>query len=550
MIDNQYDYLIIGSGLAGMYCALQAAKKGPVALVTKRELNECNTRYAQGGISCVMSDINDQDTFDLHVQDTLIAGAGLCNEKIVDQIVSAGPEAIQNLIDLGVQFTRRSEIDEQSYDDESDQYNLGKEGGHCQRRILHAGDITGNEVIRALELACRANDQIEIYEEHHAIDLITTGKLGWGMEDNQTLGAYVLDTKKDQVKRFLSKSTILACGGAGKVYQYTTNPAVATGDGIAMAYRANADISNMEFFQFHPTCLYDHRINSFLISEAVRGEGAVLKVRRKGELVEFMQKYDERKSLAPRDIVARAIDRELKETGEKCVYLDISHHDEEFLQKRFPKIFGTCSKIGLNLATDPIPVVPAAHYCCGGVSTDIHGVTSIDRLYAIGETACTGLHGANRLASNSLLEALVMGGKAAEHATQRIQNISNSIIQIQNNAVDQWSHGKATDSDEQVVITHNWQEIRAFMWDFVGIFRTNMRLQRAKRRVRNIQHEITHYYWGFKITADIIELRNLATVAELIIDCAISRTESRGLHYNLDYPDTSEQAVDSHVRRY
>ena len=545
----EHDFLVIGSGLAGMYCALQAAEHGSVALISKRELSECNSKYAQGGISCVMTDINDQDSFDLHVSDTLKAGAGLCNKEVVSDIVSAGPKAIKKLIDLGVKFTRRSEVDK-SDDDEAGQYNLGREGGHSQRRVLHAGDITGTEVIRALEKACRLENRIEVFENYHAIDLITTGKLGWGLDKNNCLGAYILDKDNDRVTTFLAKSTILATGGAGKVYTYTTNPDIATGDGIAMAYRANAEIANMEFFQFHPTCLYDHRINSFLISEAVRGEGAILKIRRKNQLVDFMEKYHPLKSLAPRDVVARAIDRELKETGEKCVYLDITHHDEEFLRKRFPKIFKTCESIGLNMAEDPIPVVPAAHYCCGGVKTDICGTTNITRLYAIGETACTGLHGANRLASNSLLEAVVMGGKAAQCAAEMNASLSNSILETQMNAVPSWSSGHATDSDEQVVITHNWQEIRSFMWDFVGIFRTNKRLQRAKRRIRNIQHEITHYYWDFNITPDLIELRNLACLAELIIDCALSRQESRGLHFNLDYPEKSDQAIDSHLRKF
>lgn len=550
MTKNQYDYLIIGSGLAGMYCALQAAENGSVALITKSDLEDCNTARAQGGISCVMKDINKDDSFELHIQDTLTAGAGLCSEEVVREIVNAGPECIEKLIEIGVRFTTRSEIDPTASDAEAQQFSLGKEGGHSQRRILHAGDITGNEVIRALAEACRAHKNIKIFENFHAIDLITTGRLGWGRDDEHCLGAYILDKNTDSVSTFLARATLLACGGAGKVYQYTTNPAVATGDGIAMAYRANAEISNMEFFQFHPTCLFDHRINSFLISEAVRGEGAELKVMRKKKLVSFMKKYHELGSLAPRDVVARAIDRELKETGQKCVYLDITHQSEEFLRNRFPKIFETCQKIGLNMATDPIPVVPAAHYCCGGVKSDTSGVTSIKRLYAIGETACTGLHGANRLASNSLLEALVMGDKAAQHAEQLIATLSPSIVQTQINAVPDWERGNATDSDEEVVITHNWMEIRSFMWDFVGIFRTTKRLQRAKRRIRNIQHEITHYYWDFTITSDLIELRNLASVAELIIDCALTRRESRGLHFNLDFPETSDCIQDSRLRRH
>ena len=549
MFSEKFDTLIIGSGIAGLYAAIKASENGSVALVTKRQLFDCNSVYAQGGISCVMSGINCEDSFESHIEDTLQAGGGLCNEKAVRELIEEAPERINDLIELGVKFTLRGEVDTGISKEESGQYDLGKEGGHSRRRILHSGDVTGEELIRALVKACKEIKNISIFENHHAIDLLTTEKLGWGEEENHCLGAYILDVENESVKTYLSKVTIVASGGAGKVYQYTTNPDVATGDGIAMCYRANADVANMEFFQFHPTCLYHHEVKSFLISEAVRGEGAVLKVKKKNEFVEFMSSYHELKSLAPRDIVARAIDTELKKTGEKCAFLDITHHSEEFLKKRFPKIFEKCLEIGLNMAKDLIPVVPAAHYCCGGVKAETNGKTSIARLYAIGETACTGLHGANRLASNSLMEAVVMAYNASEDAAKQMGNLKKSTLQAQFNAVPDWSPGNAKNSDEQVVITHNWSEIRSFMWDYVGIFRTTKRLQRAKRRIRNIQQEINHYYWDFVINPDLIELRNLACLSELIIDSALNRKESRGLHFNSDYPDTHKKAVETVIKR-
>jgi L-aspartate oxidase len=549
MSSEKFDSLVIGSGIAGLFAAIKASENGSVALITKRELFDCNSVYAQGGISCVMGDINKNDSFESHIQDTLEAGAGLCNEDAVRKIVNDAPERINDLIKLGVKFTVRGEVEEDCPEDQKNIFDLGKEGGHSCRRILHAGDITGEELIRALVKVCKENENIRTFEHHHAIDLITTERLGWGDEGNQCLGAYVLDVQNDIVKTFLSKTTVLASGGAGKVYLYTTNPDVATGDGIAMAYRANAEVSNMEFFQFHPTCLYHHEVKSFLVSEAVRGEGAVLKIRKKGEYVEFMDKYHKLKSLAPRDIVARAIDRELKETGEKCVYLDISHHTQDYLKKRFPSIYENCSKVDLDMSVDLIPVVPAAHYCCGGIKTDINGKSSIDRLYAIGEAACTGLHGANRLASNSLMEAVVLANNAIENSVERIRRCNGAAVNAQFNSVPDWSRGNAVDSDEQVVITHNWMEIRSFMWDYVGIFRTTKRLQRAKRRIRNIQQEINHYYWDFVITPDLIELRNLACLSELIIDAALSRKESRGLHYNIDFPEKFKNSPDTVIRR-
>lgn len=549
MSSKRFDYLVIGSGIAGLFSAIKAAENGSVALVTKRELFECNSVYAQGGISCVMEGINEKDSFESHIKDTLTAGAGLCNEGAVSAIVNGAPEGIAELIELGVKFTKRGEVEDDIAREDSDKYDLGKEGGHSRRRILHAGDVTGEELIRALVKVCREHENINVFEKHHAIDLLTTSRLGWGDESNQCMGAYVLCVETDTVKTFHSNITILATGGAGKVYQYTTNPDIATGDGVAMAYRADAQIANMEFFQFHPTCLYHHKTKSFLISEAVRGEGAVLKVMKRGKYVEFMDKYHELKSLAPRDIVARAIDRELKETGEKCVYLDITHHSTEILQKRFPSIYEKCLSLGIDMANDLIPVVPAAHYCCGGIKTDLKGRSTLDRLYAVGEVACTGLHGANRLASNSLMEAVVMANNAIMDANERQKSCNGAAINAQMNSIPDWSRGNATDSDEQVVITHNWQEIRSFMWDYVGIFRTTKRLQRAKRRIRNIQQEINHYYWNFVITPDLIELRNLACLAELIIDSALSRKESRGLHYNSDYESTNSTPFETIIKR-
>lgn len=522
------DYLVIGSGLAGLSAALKAARHGQVLLVTKRELNESNSRYAQGGIACVSTD---DDSFELHVKDTLDAGGGLCNEAAVRAIVEAGPARIQELIDWGISFTRRDEVAvDETAGNSLDGYDLGREGGHSRRRIFHAGDITGADVIRVLCDKVRQNPKITILEEHIAIDLISTRHLEWQGE-NICLGAYVMDTATFDVHTIISKCTLLATGGAGKTYLYTTNPDIASGDGVAMAWRAYAEIRNMEFYQFHPTCLYHPFAKSFLISEAVRGEGAVLKIKQKNQLVEFMDKYHPLKSLAPRDIVARAIDSELKRTGQDCAWLDIRHQGEEFLRKRFPNIFAKCLEFGINMAKDPIPVVPAAHYCCGGVKTDVKGVTTVRNLYALGETACTGLHGANRLASNSLLEALVMAENAVAHSANTVgfpYSCSPSLIP-------DWSSGDAVNSDEQIVISHNWDEIRRFMWDYVGIVRSRKRLERAKSRIRAIRQEIDKYYWDFLLTPDLVELRNLASVAEMIIDCAMLRKESRGLHYNIDY---------------
>ncbi len=539
----EFDHLVIGSGVAGLSAALHLANAGyQVAVLSKRTVDEGNTKYAQGGIACV-TDI--QDTFDEHVQDTLIAGARLCKEAVVRQIVEAGPAAIRELIEDGIHFTTRGEL---GMTEEPGEYHLGREGGHHKRRILHAGDITGAELEETLIRTCRQHANITFFEYHIAIDLIVSQRIGIP-GDNHCFGAYVLDVRGNTVKTFRSNTTTLACGGAGKVYLYTCNPDVSCGSGIAMGYRAGAKIVNMEFIQFHPTILYNPQMRSFLISEAVRGEGAVLKVRdTDGRYVEFMQKYHPMKSLAPRDVVARAIDNEMKRRGEECVYLDIRHVPEEKLKLRFPNIFEKCLESGINMSKDLIPVVPAAHFVCGGVETDVNGYTGIHGLYAVGECACTGLHGANRLASNSLLEGLVVSKFVAAHIQRALPSLKREPQALQ---VPVWSCGNATDSDEQVVIAHNWEEIRRFMWDYVGIFRTTKRLERAKARIKMIRKEIEKYYWDFYVTPDLLELRNIATVAELIIDSALSRKESRGLHYNADYPflDPDLDGVDTVLQR-
>ena len=536
-----FDHIVIGSGLAGLSSALHLANNGgSIAVVTKFGIDECNTKYAQGGIACVM---DHEDSFDEHVQDTLNAGAQLCRKDVVRKIVEAGPAAVLELIELGAHFTTRGEMGES---ENKNDYHLGREGGHTRRRVLHAGDITGAEIERILVECATRHPNIKIFENHMAIDLITTRRIGW-LGEEACLGAYVLDCKTNQVKTFRGFTTTVATGGAGKVYLYTSNPDVACGSGVAMCWRANLPIANMEFFQFHPTILYHPKVRSFLISEAVRGEGAVLKrMTRDGSLVEFMDKYHVMQSLAPRDVVARAIDNEMKRSGAECVYLDIRHLDEDTLKRRFPNIFEQCLEAGINMAKDPIPVVPAAHYSCGGVVTDTNGFTGINGLYAAGEAACTGLHGANRLASNSLLEAMVIAKTSAQH-------ISENLVELKENyppgKVPTWSCGNATDSDELVVIAHNWDEIRRFMWDYVGIVRTDKRLERAKNRIKLIRHEIERYYWDFLLTSDLLELRDIATVAEIIIDSALSRKESRGLHYNSDHPEMMPEGLDTIIRR-
>ncbi|MEY2597801.1 MAG: L-aspartate oxidase [Verrucomicrobiota bacterium] len=525
---NRYDYVVIGSGIAGLSFALKAAAHGEVALITKGERSESNTAYAQGGIACVTSA---EDSFELHVQDTLVAGAGLSDEAVARTIVSEGPARVRELVALGVQFDGRFTADS----DLCKEPDLTQEGGHSKRRILHARDLTGREIERALVAALEEHPRIHVLEHHFAIDLITLSKLGFASED-RVLGVYVLNQKTGEVQTIRSERVVLATGGCGKVYLYTTNPDVATGDGVAMAWRAGARIANMEFIQFHPTCLYHPRARSFLISEAVRGEGARL-VDEKGR--PFMQRYDAREELAPRDIVARAIDAEMKRTGARCMYLDITHQSPEFIRERFPTIHETCLSFGIDITRERIPVVPAAHYQCGGVWTDVDGQTSIRGLYAIGEVACTGLHGANRLASNSLLEAVATAHRCHEVILQARQ--SDPLNGRNNLPLPEWTSGDAQDLDELVVIYHNWDEVRRLMWDYVGIVRTTKRLQRAATRLRNLEREIQEFYWNFKVNTDLLELRNLCTVASLIVDSALLRRESRGLHYTLDYPKPNEE---------
>ena len=524
---REYDYLVIGSGIAGLSFALKAARHGSVAVLTKKRGEDSNTSWAQGGICCVSAP---EDSFDSHVADTLDAGAGLCDEEVVRMIVEAGPAAIEELVRHGVDFDRG----------EDGGYNLGKEGGHSHRRILHAKDTTGKEIIDSLLAAARAEDNIDLLEDHFVVDLITTAKLGFATGDDRCIGLYALDQADGKIVTFRSDRVLLCTGGSGRVYLYTTNPEGATGDGVAMAWRAGAAISDMEFSQFHPTCLYHHERKSFLISEAVRGEGGVL-IGQDGE--EFMQHYDRRKSLAPRDIVARAIDREIKRTGGPCVFVDITHKPDGFMEQRFPLINKTCLEVGIDPARDPIPVVPAAHYQCGGVLTDLNGRTSIPGLYAIGEVACTGLHGANRLASNSLLEGAVLAERAYLDLLER-DPVGGSVAQ--QFEIPDWISGHAEDVDELVVIYHNWDEIRRLMWDYVGIVRTDKRLKRAATRLRNLKREVQEFYWNFKICSDLLELRNLVDAAALIVDSASSRHESRGLHYTLDHPEPDESQPPRH----
>ena len=520
---KEYDFVVIGSGIAGLSFALKAAKHGSVAVITKRKGADTNTAWAQGGIACVMSD---EDSFKLHVRDTLEAGAGLCDENVVRTIVKEGPVRIRELVDLGLQFDEREIAGHREFD-------LGREAGHSKRRVLHVRDETGKELEETLLRELGRRSHVDLLENHMAVDLITAGKLGFATED-RCLGVYVLDEKSGEVATIRSDRIILATGGCGKVYLYTTNPDIATGDGVAMAWRAGAAIANMEFVQFHPTCLFHPKAKSFLVSEAVRGEGGILRNNR-GE--DFMKRYDPRGALAPRDIVARAIDAEIKRSGAQYVFLDITHKSPEFIQERFPHIYETCLRFGIDMSKQPIPVVPAAHYQCGGIKTDVNGVTSMPGLYAIGEVACTGLHGANRLASNSLLEGLVVAHRAAEIAV-RARPGSHPATTI---SLPEWESGDVQNVDELVVIYHNWDEIRRLMWDYVGIVRTDKRLQRASARLRNLQREIREFYWNFKVSVDLLELRNLATVAALIVDSALSRKESRGLHYTLDYPDTEDR---------
>jgi L-aspartate oxidase len=531
------DALVLGSGLAALSFALEASARGRrVTVVTKRSASDANTAWAQGGIAAVLSS---EDSFAAHVDDTLTAGAGLCHRDVVELVVREAPGVVERLVERGVHFDRHAS-------DDATEYDLTREGGHSHRRILHSGDITGQEIQRALVEALRERPNVTLLERHCAVDLLTARKLAGRRNvplaaDDRCLGAYVLDEDTGEVETFSARVTVIATGGAGKVYLYTTNPDVATGDGIAMAWRAGADVANLEFIQFHPTCLYHPEAKSALISEALRGEGGVLR-RRDGTA--FMAQHHALADLAPRDIVARAIDAELKRTGDDCVYLDVTHLGADFLRRRFPNIHERCLEFGVDLTTQPIPVVPAAHYVCGGVRADLDGQTTIPGLYAIGEAAATGLHGANRLASNSLLEAACFGHRAALHAERYFEGEGPDF-----SLVPPWDAGKAVPSDELVVISQCWDEIRRFMWNYVGIVRTTRRLHRARTRILSLREEIREFYWNATVTRDLLELRNIATVAELIIECALKRRESRGLHYNTDFPDLSPAPQDTILRR-
>jgi L-aspartate oxidase len=511
-----YDVLILGSGAAGLTLALRLPESCRIALVSKGPLPEGSTLYAQGGISAVL---DKADSLQSHIQDTLNAGAGLCDPYTVRFVVEQGPDCIRWLIAQGVKFTRNHDSKD------PDAYHLTQEGGHSHRRVVHADDATGRAIETTLEKLVRARPNITLLENHIAVDLITAAKLG--LPKPRCYGAYLLDRRSQHVRTVGARHVVLATGGANKVYLYTTNPDSSSGDGIAMAWRAGCRVANMEFMQFHPTCLYHPAAKSFLISEAVRGEGGKLRL---PDGSPFMQKFDPRAELAPRDIVARAIDHEMKRLGSDHVLLDISHRSKEFIQEHFPTIYARCLQYGYDMAKGPIPVVPAAHYTCGGVLTDLHGRTDLPGLYAIGETAYTGLHGANRMASNSLLECIVFGAAAADI-------IAGRETPAQPEKLPKWDESRVTDSDEEVVVSHNWSELRHFMWDYVGIVRTDKRLKRAFSRIELLLHEIEEYYGNFRITGDLIELRNLAQIARLIIQSAMSRKESRGLHYTLDYPE-------------
>jgi L-aspartate oxidase len=519
---QNFDVLIIGSGLAGQSAALRLAEHCRVVLVSKRTLEESASGWAQGGIAAVL---DCKDSIEAHIQDTLVAGAWLNDEAATRFVVENGRRAIEWLIEQGVPFTK----------DESG-YHLTREGGHSARRVIHVADATGFAVQDTLTKKVRANPNITVLESHIAIDLLTGEKLG--TDENRCFGAYVLDSRNGEVITIGAPNTLIATGGAGKVYLYTTNPDTSTGDGIAMAYRAGCRVANMEFIQFHPTCLYHPQAKSFLISEAVRGEGGLLRL---PDGTRFMLEHDDRAELAPRDIVARAIDFEMKKRGLDCVFLDISHKGEDFILHHFPNIHARCLELGIDIAREPIPVVPAAHYTCGGIVSDLHGRTDVAGLYVAGEASCTGLHGANRLASNSLLECLVF----SEAAVNDILSRKTDALP----ALPQWDASRVTDADEEVVISHNWDELRRFMWDYVGIVRTNKRLKRAKHRIGLLMREIDEFYANFKVSHDLIELRNLVVTAEMIVRCAMLRKESRGLHFSRDYPDMLKKAKNTMIKR-
>jgi len=517
----EFDVLIIGSGASGLSMALELADHVNVAVVAKADIEESATLYAQGGVSAV---IDQADSVESHVNDTIGVGGGLCHPDVVEFIVQRGRERIEWLIDQGVPFTTHETADGNI------DFHLTQEGGHSRRRVVHAADATGRAIETTLVERARAHPDITLYERHMAVDLVTHGKLG--LTPERCVGAYVLDLDNKCVKTLRAKCCVLATGGAGKVYLYTSNPDVATGDGIAMAWRAGCAVANMEFVQFHPTCLYHPKAKSFLLTEALRGEGGYLLLE-SGE--RFMGGYDERQELAPRDIVARAIDHEMKRSGAEHVYLDVTHKSSDFLHEHFPTVLEKCGTFGIDITATPIPVVPAAHYLCGGVVTDVSGHTSVAGLYAVGEVACTGLHGANRMASNSLLECLVIADAAARDILDTIDTLGPPP------AVPDWDESLVTDADEEIVVAHNWDELRRFMWDYVGIVRSNKRLERARNRVDLLHNEISDFYSNFRISGDLIELRNLVQVAELIIRSALKRKESRGLHYTLDYPGTDDR---------
>lgn len=517
------DFLVVGSGIAGLSFALRAAKLGSVVVVTKKRGIDTATNLAQGGIAAVVSEV---DSFDLHIKDTLESGAGLCDKKVVEAVVKGGPAQVQELINLGVEFVREEDGEKRNV------LSLGKEGGHSRRRVVHAHDLTGREIERALLKKVKNDPNILLIENHICVDLLMQSD-GIKRGRKRCVGAYVLEDG-GEVCTFCSKITVLCTGGAGKVYLYTSNPDIATGDGVAIAFRAGANVANLEFVQFHPTCLYHQDAKNFLISEAVRGEGGIL-VNDMGQ--RFMAKYDPvRMELSTRDTVARAIDQEMKESGKSCVFLDISHKTKEFVQERFPGIYAKCLEFGIDISKDRIPVVPAAHYQCGGVLTDKWGRTSIDGLLALGETACTGLHGANRLASNSLLEAVVYAERSYTYCKKRW----SIIEQKQHPPYDPWKAGTAQMLDEEILINHNWDQIRRIMWNYVGIVRREKRLLLAQQRIFEIQLEIEQHYRDYYVTTNMVELRNIAQLAALIISASLQRKESRGLHYVLDYPEQSE----------
>ena len=517
-MNTKTDFLIIGTGVSGLGSAIRLSKFGSVLILSKESIFETNTYYAQGGIACVW---DKNDSFESHINDTIIAGDDLCDKTVVRNVITQAPERLQELINWGVDFTK----------EKNGFYDLGQEGGHSRRRIFHVNDLTGKAVQNALISKVKELDNIEIREHNIVINLF--GK------DRVCLGAYVLDKKNNEIYNISAKFTILATGGVGKIYVYTSNPDVASGDGVAMAYRVGATIANMEFVQFHPTCLYHPFAKSFLITEALRGEGAILK-NKSGKT--FMERYHKLKELAPRDIVSRAIDAELKKSGDDCVYLDIASVKEpEFIKEHFPGVYEQCLNFDIDITKDPIPVVPAAHYCCGGIKVDLNGQSDIKNLFAIGEVSYTGFHGANRLASNSILESLTFAHNCSEFLKDKVNSVKNESFP-------QWEPGNAVDSTEAVVISQNWDEIRRFMWNYVGIVRTDKRLQRAKKRINVLLDEINQYYWDFKISSDLVELRNLATVAKIIIVSAISRKESRGIHHNLDYPNKSNIPRNTYIR--